>query len=151
VWRVGGFSISIQDPLMFNAWCCRDDVPGLPQFLPPSLQLVQVLLVLNDEAVVLAKFLCELLCHTTARLPCLRGKIRAKGQAALDVEERCNDVAECTYYIWVMLDLAKAGLDIICMNDDVMVWVRQAKVPNSGENFLKGVTKDTVKFYALVS
>lgn len=85
VWHVGGFPISIQDPLMFNAWCCRDDVPGLPQFLPP-LQLVQVLLVFNDEAVVLAKFLCKLLCHTTARLPCLRGKIRAKGQAALDVE-----------------------------------------------------------------
>ena len=50
----------------------------------------------------------------------------------------------------MMLHLPKARFDIVVVNDDVIIWVRQSEVPNPCKDFQKGIPKDTVKFNAFV-
>jgi hypothetical protein len=45
----------------------------------------------------------------------------------------------------------EARLDIIRMDDDVIIWVRQSEVLDSHEILRKGIPDDTVKFNAFVS
>ena len=45
-----------------------------------------------------------------------------------------NHVAECSHYIGVMFQLLETGLDIVCMYNDIIVWVRNTQVPDPSED-----------------
>ena len=58
-------------------------------------------------------------------------KVRPKGEATLQVQYVIDDGREQSHTVWGVLELTEAALDVICVEDDVTLWMCDAQVVNS--------------------
>ena len=78
-------------------------------------------------------------------LPIGGAEVGAESKANLEEQVFSKDVREYSRYAGVVLDLSKAQLDIIGMDDNVIVWVQYPQVVCPTKDVLMHMAKLTLK------
>jgi hypothetical protein len=102
------------------------------------LQAVEVLAVLSAQGIVVEQGGSEAFEDLADYFPVGWAEVSAEGLAAREEELIRNDVGECSQDVRVQLDLAKGGLYIIRVRDDVEVWGVCPQSVDACEDFISG-------------
>jgi hypothetical protein len=99
----------VKDPLVHAACSCSGKPFWVPYGVSPN-ELVKVVLIFVNQAIVIEELFTHLFCHTAANFPSSRGEVAAEGEATGDIKDVGYDIAECANRIGVVLELAKHDL-----------------------------------------
>ena len=88
---------------------------------------------LLDKRVVLKERLRKLLSNVAHNLPIGWAEVGTEREATLEKQEISQDVGKSSHDVRVVLQLTETTLDVVGMQHDVTVGVRDAQIPNADQ------------------